>query len=84
MINQLNLDDMGLVEMNQTEIEEIKGGGFFGALLGAVVGAIVGLFTDVTYDPPGGGGASFAAGSSNAVLLCAAIGAYFGGKYLPF
>ena len=39
------LEKYGVQEMNAVEMREVKGGGFFGALLGFVVGAVVGLFS---------------------------------------
>lgn len=42
---QLDLNNMGLVEMNQAEMEEVIGGSLFGKILqvvGTVVGAIPG------------------------------------------
>ena len=69
----------GLVEMNQTELEETKGGGWFGALIGAVVGAVVGFF----FDTNGPTGEPLPAGSTCSVLWGAAVGAVIGAKFLP-
>ena len=82
MKNNFDLNNMGLMEMNQTELEETKGGGWFGALIGAVVGAVVGLFVDISIGPEEGR-PSYEAGSTGAILWGAAIGAAFGAKFIP-
>lgn len=40
-MKNLNLENYGVQEMNANEMKEVKGGGFFGALLGFVVGVVL-------------------------------------------
>ena len=44
MNNRLDLNKMGLVEMNSAEMEQVDGGGLLGAIIGAIVGAAVYVF----------------------------------------
>lgn len=46
MKNELDLMNMGLVEMNASEMEEVDGGGIFGAIIGFVAGAALALFSE--------------------------------------
>ena len=77
MKNDLNLTQMGLVEMNSSEMEEVDGGGFFGALIGFVVGAVLALTSD-TIEING----ETVSGSDN-WFTAGMIGAVVGGSIIP-
>ncbi len=44
MKNQLDLNQMGLVEMNSNEMEEVVGGSLFGRIIGTVLAAVGAAF----------------------------------------
>ena len=74
-MKKLDLQNFGVQEMNTKEMEEMYGGGIFGAIIGAIVGAVVGLFADsatVNGQPVDG------------VLAGAISGAILGGTIIPF
>ncbi len=82
MKNQLDLNQMGLVEMNSNEMEEVEGGGLLGALLGMVVGAIAGAAISIL-----GGEVSIKGTAATNIGQSMGIGALVGGSIgseLPF
>ncbi len=80
MKNNLDFEKMGLVEMNQAEMEETKGGGLFGAIIGAIVGAVVGVYVAVCTSPPPSPGLNPSSTSSfwGTVAYYTGVGAYIG------
>jgi len=80
MKKQLDLNQMGLIELESKEMESVEGGGIFGAILGFVVGAVAALIFDI---PIAISGEPDGSNSSN-WLACGLIGAAVGGVFLPF
>jgi len=79
MKKQLDLNQMGLVEMNSNEMEQVEGGGIFGAIIGFIVGVTLALISSAD----GSFTINGQTADSSDWLAAGIIGAVVGGAVIP-